>query len=275
MYRLLAFDYDGTAAVDGGLPAPRVRETIARARAAGVHLVLATGRLFPSASRYAAALDLTGPVICAQGAVVKDLDSRRTLLTEAMPEAPLAELLALADARHLDLTLYAEEEVFLVGFKRTPEFFQRWFGLPARQVASLVAAPRVMAAEGKLPLKALLIGEPDECDAALAEFTPHFAGQLTVVRSHPMFVEFLNPAASKGHALAFLADRFGVAQAETLAVGDSGNDAPMIQWAGLGVAMGNATPDVKAVANWIAPTVEEDGLAVAIEHFLLRNGDGR
>jgi len=70
--------------------------------------------------------------------------------------------------------------------------------------------------------------------------------------------------------LAFLADRFGIPQAETMAVGDSGNDISMIQWAGLGVAMGNATPDVQATADWIAPRVQEDGLVEVIERFVLR-----
>jgi len=72
--------------------------------------------------------------------------------------------------------------------------------------------------------------------------------------------------------VAFLADRFDVPQADTIAVGDSGNDVSMIQWAGLGVAMRNATPDVLAAADWIAPAVTEDGVAAVIERFIL-NGN--
>ena len=83
----------------------------------------------------------------------------------------------------------------------------------------------------------------------------------------------MSPRASKGNALAQLAASFGIAQAETVAVGDSGNDASMIAWAGMGVAMGNATDDARHAAGWVAPAVHQDGLADVIDRFFLsRNG---
>ena len=76
-----------------------------------------------------------------------------------------------------------------------------------------------------------------------------------MLRSHELFTEVTSPNASKGNALAFVAARCGIPQAETIAVGDSDNDISMIRWAGLGVAMGNAAPEVKAAASLIAPSV--------------------
>ena len=84
-----------------------------------------------------------------------------------------------------------------------------------------------------------------------------------------MFVEVHSTEASKGHGLRFLARHYGIPQAETIAVGDSGNDNSMIEWAGLGVAMGNSLPEVFAAANEVAPPVEEDGLAHVIEKYIL------
>ena len=91
-----------------------------------------------------------------------------------------------------------------------------------------------------------------------------------------MFREYLkmiiegNPlGVSKGDALRRLADHLGIAQGEVMAVGDQDNDATMIAWAGLGVAMGNGSPAVKAIADWVAPPLAEDGAAVAIERFVL------
>ena len=101
------------------------------------------------------------------------------------------------------------------------------------------------------------------------ELAASFAGRLNVVRSHPLFVEIISPRVSKGRGVAHLADLYGVSRAQTIAVGDSGNDLSMVQWAGLGVAMGNASADVKAVADWIAPPVSEDGVAAVIERFVL------
>ncbi|MCX7707408.1 MAG: Cof-type HAD-IIB family hydrolase [Anaerolineae bacterium] len=273
-FRLLAFDYDGTAAVDGALPSPRVVAAIEAALSAGIHLVLATGRSYPSASRYAAALGLRDPVICMQGAMVKELaDGRRTLLCEPLPCEPLRDLLARAEELDLDLTIYGEDHFYYVDMRHPQAFYDRWFGLPMYRVGSFGEACDRLAARGQQPLKALIIGEPEQNDRVIGELRAVCAGRLAVVRSHALFVEVMSPRASKGQALAFLAQRFGIAREETLAVGDSDNDISMIRWAGMGVAMGNATDDVKAVADWIAPSVAEDGLAAVIERLALGRND--
>ena len=93
-----------------------------------------------------------------------------------------------------------------------------------------------------------------------------------MLRSHELFTEVTPPNASKGNALAFLADHYGIAKGETIAVGDSDNDISMIRWAGLGVAMGNAAPEVIAAADRVAPSVFDDGLAAVVEEYVLRNG---
>lgn len=269
--RLLVFDYDGTAADDGALPTPRVRAAVAAAQATGVRTVLATGRPYASASRYADALGLTDPVICFQGAMVKELSGDRAVLfAQSLPGEPFREVLAFAESRSLDLTLYSEEVLYYVLMHYPRAFYDRWFSLPMQQVDSYAEACRRMTERGQRAFKGLFIGEPANNDRLIAELRTRFADRLSVVRSHALFVEVLSPLATKGQAMAFLADRFGIPQAETMAVGDSGNDISMIQWAGLGVAMGNATPDVQAAADWIAPRVDEDGLAEVIERFVLR-----
>ncbi len=272
--RLLAFDYDGTAAEDGALPGSRVVAAVGTALSAGLRVVLATGRSYPSASRYAAALGLRDPVICMQGAMVKELvDGQRTLLCEPLPGEPLRELLAWAEATDLDLTLYGEDHFYYTRLRHPLAFYERWFGLPMHQVGSLAEACDRLAVRGQQPLKALIIGEPAENDRLIEELRRLCAGRLAVVRSHALFVEVMSPRVSKGEALAFLAGYLGISQDETLAVGDSGNDISMLRWAGVGVAMGNATEDVKAVADWVAPPVAEDGLAAVIERIVMGRED--
>jgi hypothetical protein len=85
-----------------------------------------------------------------------------------------------------------------------------------------------------------------------------------------MRIEVVLPGISKAQAMARVAQQLGVSREETLAIGDGDNDVEMVEWAGLGVAMGNATPAVKAVADWIAPSVDEDGVAVALLRYVLR-----
>jgi len=213
-------------------------------------------------------------VICFQGAVVKELSgSQATLWAEPLPQEPLAELIAFAETRELDLTLYSERAIYIAVMHRPESFYEQWFGLALRRVKHLAEALAEIRAEGRVPLKALFIGEPAANDRLFVELRDRFAGLLTIVRSHPFFVEGTSPRASKGNALAFIAQHLGIPQAETIAIGDSGNDLSMMQWASLGVAMANASPDVLAAADWVAPPVGEDGVVAVIEQFIL-NGKG-
>jgi hydroxymethylpyrimidine pyrophosphatase-like HAD family hydrolase len=93
--------------------------------------------------------------------------------------------------------------------------------------------------------------------------------RANVVQSHAMFVEINPLGADKGSALKLLTTDLGIAREHVMAIGDQGNDATMVEWAGLGVAMGNANAITKAVADWIAPAIDDDGAAVAIEKFIL------
>lgn len=257
--------------MDGGLPTPRVRDAITAARGAGVITVLATGRPYNSAFRYAEALGLDAPVICYQGAMVREVTgAQRTLYVERAPADAMCEVLAMADERRLDLNVYGEDCMYVVQHERPLEFYERWFGMPIQMAQSYAEICDLFAADGKPPLKGLFIGAAETNDAFQAELRERFAGRLAVVRSHELFVEVHSLAASKGHGLKFLSEHYGIPQAETVAVGDSGNDSSMIAWAGLGVAMGNATSEVLAVADRIAPSVTEDGLADVIETYILR-----
>jgi hypothetical protein len=273
LYRLLAFDYDGTAAIDGQFPTVRVCRAVAAARAKGVIAVLATGRPYESAARYAAALDLDAPVICFQGAMVRELTGeKRTLYVEPAPWDAMCEVLAMAEARNLELNIYGEECMYATSHGRPAEFYERWFGMPMRFARSYGEICDEFAAAGKSPLKGLFIGPSDTNDALRDELRVRFAGRLETVRSHDLFVEVHSTEASKGHGLKFLAEHYGIPQAETIAVGDSGNDSSMIAWAGLGVAMANALPEVFEAAKVVAPSVTEDGLADVIERYILTNG---
>jgi hydroxymethylpyrimidine pyrophosphatase-like HAD family hydrolase len=126
-------------------------------------------------------------------------------------------------------------------------------------------------------LRPLLDRDPDKVliivqengDEILAMLRERFDGQAEIVRSHDLFIEVNPLGVDKGAGLAWLAGRLGVPQSHVMAVGDQDNDAPMVAWAGWGVAMGGGSPACKAAADWIAPPLAEDGAAVAIEQFVL------
>jgi len=208
-------------------------------------------------------LAITAPVIGYQGAEVTDPASHECLRRRTFSLALAGELADFARRLDLCLTLYADHQIYVEDKQHSDAFYEKWFGLPCHVVDDLAFA---LAAE---PVKCLFIASESELDQARPELERQFSERLHIMRSHRLFLECLPLGVDKGSALAWVASRLGVSQADTMAAGDSGNDVAMIAWAGLGVAMGNGTREAKAMADYVAPTVDEDGLAEAIERFCL------
>jgi hypothetical protein len=118
-------------------------------------------------------------------------------------------------------------------------------------------------------IKIMFIGEPDKLSQAIDKLPEEVYKKYTVVQSAPFFLEFLDKSVNKGTGVKALADSLGINKNEVICIGDAGNDIHMIQYAGLGVAMGNAFSELKKVANYITYTNEEDGVAHVINKFIL------
>lgn len=132
-----------------------------------------------------------------------------------------------------------------------------------------VASNLAEIAQATPPTKLMFFAEPQLVERELAHLTAHFGTGLSVVRSDATLGELTAPGLSKGLALAILARHLGVAREHVMAIGDENNDVPMLQWAGLGLAMGNAPSSVQGAADAVIPSVEEDGVAWAIREYLL------
>jgi hypothetical protein len=261
-YRLVAIDLDGTLIPDDLQVRPRVRQAIRRALDADVHVTLATGRAFPDTARYALELGIDVPVICYQGGLIQHPRTGELLYRATMPRELALEAIELAARDDLDLNLYVRDEIFVTRLRHDEDFYQKWFGLPVHPVGDLKAALT------DDPTKFIIIAEEAEADRIHPAWKAHFQGRLQIVRSHRLFVEGNPLGVSKGHALARLAAHLGVRREETIAIGDNDNDRAMIEWAGLGVAMGNAPASLQAIADYVAPPVAEDGVAEVFERFI-------
>jgi len=288
-YRLLVLDLDGTVMGDDQHIRPAVREAVRRAQAAGVAVTLATGRGFDAALSYARQLDIAMPLICYQGGLIQSSTDGTVLHEETFSTALAYELIGWVAARQqqpfhlsseahelpeipgdfsfqvgrIEVALFLDGVMYLQGLEQDSDFYTRYFGQRVQPVADLTAALHAR------PSKAMLIAHPATGDEILPELKAVFESRLQIVRSHPLFVEATPPGVSKGRGVARLAAHLGIPQAATIAVGDNENDLSMVQWAGLGVAMGNATPEVKAAADWIAPSVAKDGVVAVVERFIL------
>ena len=105
-------------------------------------------------------------------------------------------------------------------------------------------------------------------EEAIKRIPDSFYDEYTIVRSAPFFLEFLNKASSKGTGIKAVGEYLKIPQQEIICIGDAGNDLDMIEFAGLGVAMGNAFKEVKEAADYVTLTNEEDGVAHVIEKFI-------
>ena len=265
IYRLLAVDLDGTIVDEDLRISARVQAALLQAQDAGVHVTLASGR--PPGQMRAVAKDLSihEPIICYQGAVVKDPDTLEVHLHHGVPVHLAREFIDFARGHGWSLCMFLDDQLYAERFTSEIRFYAEYSPIPEEvQVVDDLHSILELA-----PTKLLVIVEAEEGAAVDAILQARFAGRLKIVRSFPRFVEATSLAATKGQALAALAKMLNVSQDQTVAIGDNDNDADMVAWAGLGVAMGNASPKVKAAADYVAPTIDADGAAEAIERFIL------
>jgi len=274
-YRLIAADVDGTLVDDRRQIPPAVREALADARAAGCRVTLATGRMYASVLPFAEAVGTNAPLILYNGAALIERGSRRVTFRRCLPLADARFALTLLKRFPLHVNLYAGEGLYIE--RVTPAATESMVkdGVTAEAVGDLVVFLR------EDPVKLLCIGEPADLEAFRLSFVEERArrglpGQPPhLVRSEETYLEVLPPGVNKGVGLAELARQLAIPLEAVVAFGDNLNDQEMLEVAGLGVAAGNAHPDLKAKADMVAGTNNEGGMAAVIREVILPDAGGR
>jgi Cof subfamily protein (haloacid dehalogenase superfamily) len=262
--RLLAIDLDGTLVNDRLEIDPRDLAAVRAATAAGVHVVIATGRMFRSSLPYAQQLGLTGAIINYQGAVIRDIASKDVLYKCELTLDMQRRVLEYVEPRDWHVNVYVDEKVYTARARPEADLYQKISMVPYEVVGPLSSWVRQEST--KMVLVDL---DPDDVPARMAELTSWMEGVATVTKSLAWFIEVINPEVSKARAVAMVAARLGVSQAEVCGIGDNKNDAEMIAWSGFGVAMGTAPEDVRRLAKYVTGTPAQAGVAQVIERFVL------
>src|SRR5688500_18637296 len=218
--------------------------------------------MFQSVRPYALGLGIDDPVVCYQGAVVAEPASGRFLRHIPIPLELARETIAAVEAEGFRLNCYVDDELYVAGATPESERYSRFQNLVVHEVGDLLAWLQ------KPPTKLVAVDEPDKLDRLEAEMKERFAGRLYIAKSLPYFLEFASPEVTKGSGLAFLAEHIGFGPAETVAFGDGENDVELLEWAGYAVAVANAHERVRAVADLVCPSAEEEGVAQVLEAFL-------
>lgn len=260
-YRLIATDLDGTLLRSDESVSRRTRDALAGAAAAGAAHIVVTGRAVPWTRHILDELDYHGLAVCGQGAQVYDAGEHRLLTSVTLDRQLAGVALAKIEAEVGPLYLAASrgglDGEVLVG--------------PGYTVTgTLSVTPFTDASDlWEAPLNKIYLQHPTLTDDELAEASRRAAGGfVTVAMAGEGIVELLPLGLSKATGLSLAARRLGVRPADTIAFGDMPNDIPMFAWASHGVAMSNAHAELKAVADEVTASHEEDGIAVVLERLL-------
>ncbi|SNX62396.1 hypothetical protein SAMN06272735_4172 [Streptomyces sp. TLI_55] len=260
-YRLIATDLDGTLLRSDESVSDRTRAALAAATAAGAAHIVVTGRAVPWTRHILDDLGYEGLAVCGQGAQVYDAGAHRLLTSVTLDRQLAGVALAKIEAEVGPLFLAASRDGLdgevLVG---------QGYAL----TGDLPTTPFTDAADlWTAPLNKIYIQHPELSDDELAEAARQAAGGfVNVAMAGAGIVELLPLGLSKATGLSLAARRLGLKAAETIAFGDMPNDIPMFGWAARGVAMANAHEELKAVADEVTSSNEEDGIAVVLERLL-------
>jgi Cof subfamily protein (haloacid dehalogenase superfamily) len=268
--KLLVLDIDGTIAGETNSISEPVKQAITAAQAQGIQVAIATGRMYRSALRFHQEINSTLPLIAYQGAWIQDpvsqkihqhLPVSRKIAEQLLDYFEQPELRSL-----LSVHFYINDQLYVREVTAETQIYAERSGITPIPVGDL------RQALSNEPTKVLaLCDDTDIIDNLLgslrSQYTP---AELYLTKSVATFFEATNPFANKGTAVRYLAEeQLGLKPHNVMTIGDNFNDVEMLTYAGIGIAMGNAPPQVQAIANWIAPSVEDNGVAVAIEKLLL------
>jgi Cof subfamily protein (haloacid dehalogenase superfamily) len=264
-FLLAAVDIDDTLVGSDGIISPTNAKAVTELLARGTRVVLASGRSHTNMLPFHRALGLPrGPVISAQGAVVQDSDTGAVRFSHAIAAAEVADVTRDGRARGFAVQHYRPAGIHVDQRTRWTEYDQARNSEPHVRVADLLASGERGGAPHDV-VKIIWLGDPDAITGAVAEAHACHDARLAVTRTDPPYLEFSAPNVNKATALAEVADALGVARAQVVAFGDGNNDAPMLAWAGLGVAMPHAAAAARAAADVVGPDGDpETALARAI-----------
>ena len=265
--KLVAIDIDGTLVNNNREITPEVFDAIQKAKAAGVKIVIATGRPLLGVKNILESLNLLDAgdyVITYNGALVQATATGEAFIDEPLTyddyldiemesrrlKTPLHSItMSTIYTHNRNISKYSINEAYITG-------------LPLKyRTAEEMAKHEI--------IKMMYIDEPEKLDETITKLPQRFKERYTIVKSTPFYLEILNKNASKGLAVQHLAEKLGFSHEETMAIGDEENDRSMLEAVGNPVVMANGNPELKKIAKYITKSNEASGVAHAINEWVL------
>ena len=267
-YKLIALDIDGTLTNSKKEITPHTRYALLEAQKQGKKIILASGR--HPIGIYTIAKDLLldrygGFIMAFNGGKIINCETGETVVSKLFPLEYLADIVGVLKDSNITINTYDDKRIISDNKVNDYSYVER----DIIKAEMVVVDDFVSAVKFNIN-KILLAGEPDELDRYQAILSRRYDGLLDVYKSAPYFLEIMPFGVTKGSMLPLLLQKLGVRREELVAFGDHYNDMTMIGYAGFGVAMGNAEPDVKKIADYVCESNDDDGIAKTFDRYILR-----
>ena len=258
--KLVISDIDGTLMkINGQLP-KEIIETVQRLKEKNVKMVIATGRMYKAALHVKEELGLDTPIICYQGAMIRD--ENNIYYEKSVSKKTASEIIDKLRSYNAHINLYLRDRLIV---ENDDKYIKEYAGDRIIKYEVVNDLQDVVDDATKL----LAIHENSNLVTKIRDDMQLIYPNLNIVKSTDYYCEFVHPEADKGYALKFLSESWNIPCEQILAIGDQDNDVQMIEMAGIGVSMGNGSPKAKEAADFITETVSDFGFKVAMEKFVL------
>lgn len=282
-FKLIAIDIDGTLITSNYFISPRTLRALRAAMNAGIKVTIATGRFYKSSLRIARSLPINAPLICNDGAQIVDIHSGSHVFFKPLPMDVACRVLSLcSNYETLRVQIFMKDHKVFAGryfrvgqiswFLRRKHHLRGFINylkdfvfVPVKNAGDFEGAKCAMK---NPPAKIVICGEPNEMEDFKKRVLDELKDKIFMTTAIKNCVDILDGSVSKAKGIEVLAQRLGIKRQEIMAIGDNINDLPMLEYAGLGVAMGNAPEVVKERADIVTAGNNEDGIALLLEKVL-------
>jgi Cof subfamily protein (haloacid dehalogenase superfamily) len=267
MYKLIALDMDGTLLTTDKKVSERTEAAIKAAEAKGVKIVLASGRPLIGINRYLEELELIKGedyVLSFNGGLVLNTKTEEIVSKVSLKGSDLKYIYEISRELNINIHAFSAKDGLI-----TPKNSQYTEHEAEINGIDINIKNFNEVDDDEDIIKVMMIDPQEILDPAIERLPKEVYEKYSVFKSSPFFLEFTHKEVDKGLGLKRLGEYLGIKKEEIIACGDAGNDLSMVKYAGLGVAMDNAVPEVKDAADYITTSNDEDGIAKVIEKFIL------
>jgi len=276
-YKLICIDMDGTLLNSNKAVSAANKKAIKRAYELGVNIVITTGRVYENAAFYSNIIGVKSPVIASNGAIIKEKDGGEVIYKRPLGNENISQIINLCN-KHRVRPNFNTHNGFICGSRFVYMLVSRFFlksmssgnngGLKMEYLKDNYKLMKKLEQNCDDVIKCEIIHISSKKISALKQ-EMHELKDIEVVSSSKYNIEITAKFVSKGKAVEALANYYKIRREEIITIGDSENDLSMIEYGGLGVAMGNAKDEIKRRADYITDTNDNDGVAKVINKFIL------